>query len=422
MSRRTQAGQKELIARRMQIWQQKRISRGLAFLMVLAVSLCSVSLGGILVRKYYAGLQFQELETFCSLVAEETAELPEVSLLDAIKNRKTSDVSETTGILARYGYTASDFIGEGWNKGLWIAAGCFAASAFLFFLILYSQEKRNSRHLQMLTEYLERVNAGEGEILQREEDRRSLLQDEIYKTVTALYQTRDAALLAKQNYADNLANIAHQIKTPVTVISLSAQCLEQCMQEAGLHTGKEKAYIMQMKRQTERLAHLEESLLLLARIDAGTLALKKEKTDVFTLLVLAGDQLQPLFAEAGVIADIPELGEVTITADSEWFMEALINLMKNCLEHSRSGMAVHCFYEQNPLYITIRIWDEGSGFGKEDLLHLFERFYRGKKNYTEGIGIGLSLARSIIEMHNGVVSAANYPEGGACFEIRLYCH
>ncbi len=422
MSRRMQAGQKELIARRMQTWQQKGISRGLAFLMVLAVSLCSVSLGGILVQKYYAGLQFQEMETFCSLVAEETAELPEVSLLDAIKNRKTSDASETTGILARYGYTVSDFMDEGWNKGLWIAAGCFAVSVFLFFLILYLQEKRNSRHLQMLTEYLERVNDGEGEILQREEDRRSLLQDEIYKTVTALYQTRDAALLAKQNYADNLANIAHQIKTPVTVISLSAQCLEQCMQEVGQHTGKEKAYIMQMKRQTERLAHLEESLLLLARIDAGTLALKKEKTDVFTLLVLAGDQMQPLFDEAGVIADIPELGEVTITADSEWFMEALINLMKNCLEHSRSGMAVHCFYEQNPLYVTIRIWDEGPGFEKEDLPHLFERFYRGKKNDTEGIGIGLSLARSIIEMHNGVVSAANYPEGGACFEIRLYCH
>ena len=112
-------------------------------------------------------------------------------------------------------------------------------------------------------------------------------------------------------------------------------------------------------------------------------------------------------------------GEMAITADLDWTMEAMINLMKNCMEHNRGG-TVHCFYEQNPLYTQILIWDEGKGFFKEDIPHLFERFYRGKNAGEGGIGIGLSLSKEIIERQNGTIRAQNMPEGGACFEIRFY--
>ena len=99
-----------------------------------------------------------------------------------------------------------------------------------------------------------------------------------------------------------------------------------------------------------------------------------------------------------------------------------MNLMKNCMEASESGTTIHCSYEQNPLYVQIRIWDEGQGFEKEDLPHLFERFYRGKGSKDAGIGIGLSLSKAIIEMQNGIIRAFNLSEGGACFEIRFYSH
>lgn len=99
-----------------------------------------------------------------------------------------------------------------------------------------------------------------------------------------------------------------------------------------------------------------------------------------------------------------------------------MNLMKNCMEASESGTTVHCSYGQNPLYVQIRIWDEGQGFKKEDLPHLFERFYRGKGSKDTGIGIGLSLSKAIIEMQNGIIRASNLSEGGACFEICFYSH
>ena len=111
---------------------------------------------------------------------------------------------------------------------------------------------------------------------------------------------------------------------------------------------------------------------------------------------------------------------MSISADMDWTMEAVMNLLKNCLEHTPPGGSVYCAYEQNPLYTLIRIQDTGSGFVKEDLPHIFERFYRGKDAAGGGVGIGLALSKAIIERQNGILSARNLPAGGACFEIRFY--
>lgn len=117
--------------------------------------------------------------------------------------------------------------------------------------------------------------------------------------------------------------------------------------------------------------------------------------------------------------EIPEFGEMAVVADLDWTMEAVMNLMKNCMEHDRGGV-VRCSCAQNPLYTEILIWDEGEGFAREDIPHLFERFYRGKNAGEGGIGIGLALAKEIIERQNGTIRAKNRPGGGALFEIRFY--
>lgn len=110
---------------------------------------------------------------------------------------------------------------------------------------------------------------------------------------------------------------------------------------------------------------------------------------------------------------------MTVAVDLDWTMEAVMNLMKNCMEHG-NGKTVHCSYAQNPLYTEILIWDDGEGFLKEDIPHLFERFYRGKNAKEGGIGIGLALSKEIIERQNGTIRAKNRLDGGACFEIRFY--
>lgn len=289
----------------------------------------------------------------------------------------------------------------------------FTVGMLLYIFTYFYRNKAEAMRIRALAEYLEQVNIGKAVILSTSgEDEFSKLEDEIYKTVTFLYQTKDSAVQAKNNFAQNLSNIAHQIKTPITAISLSIQMIKQEYKSKHLE---------QVEKQLMRLTHLEETLMVLSRLDAGTLLLQKNEVDVFTLLVLAADNLQELLVNTGSLIDIPESGEMTVIADLDWTMEAIMNLMKNCMEHNPGG-TIHCYYSQNPLYTEIRIWDDGEGFAKEDMLHLFERFYRGQNAGEGGIGIGLSLAKEIIERQNGTIRAINKPDGGALFEIHFYSH
>jgi len=316
-------------------------------------------------------------------------------------------------VLASFGYHSSDFSALNFRQNLLFVLAGYVIGIFLFVVTFLWRNKVESRRIYTLIDYLEQVNSGKAAILSvNGEDDFSKLEDEIYKTVTSLYQTKDVAVQAKNDFAENLSNIAHQIKTPITAISLSVQTMQKKYSENKLE---------QIQKQLNRLTHLEEALLVLSRLDAGILAFQKEKTDIFTILVLAADNLQELFAKSGTSIEIPELGEMEIIADLDWTMEAIINLMKNCMEHHLGG-TIHCFYGQNPLYTEILIWDEGDGFSKEDIPHLFERFYRGQNACEGGIGIGLALSKEIIERQNGIIRAKNMPSGGACFEIRFYSH
>lgn len=391
----------------------ERKNIGILIGFVLAVSLLTASLTALFLRGCYSCIQFQGLGDICQRIIESQPEA-EQAVLSAVKEyRNGNAVLLEENILKTYGYSPEDFQRPVGNYGIFLAAVGFLAGGVLFLLTVLFWHRKDTARIRALTDYLEKVNIGSGGILLPDgEDDFSKLQDEIYKTVTELYQTREAAVKAKRNFADNLYNIAHQIKTPITSISLSAQMMQE----------DSSGHLEQIRQQTVRLAHLEEALLLLSRIDIGTLPLEKKEVDVFTLLMLAADNLQELFAQAEVAVQIPEAGEVVVLADMEWTMEAIMNLLKNCMEHTPPGGCVHCSYEQNPLYTQIRIWDTGAGFAKEDLPHLFERFYRGRDAQKGGIGIGLALSKAILESQNGTVSALNLPEGGACFEVRIYSH
>ena len=390
---------------------------------VAAVSLISSAVTVMLISSRYSRLQFDLVNVICGEVLEQEPEMKHI-VSAALKEYTggNADGVAMGDVLSVLGYDISDFSDSSVIYDIMFATTGFLAGIVLFAITFAFRNKTEAKRIEELLDYLEQVNMGKAVVLSVSgEDLFSKLEDEIYKTVTFLYQTKDAAVQAKNDFAENLSNIAHQIKTPITAISLSLQTLS----EMPMKKEYEKDRMEQIKKQLNRLIHLEESLLVLSRLDAGTLMFQKEDVDVFTLLVLAADNLQELFADSGTFIDIPESGEMAVTADLNWTMEAVINVMKNCMEHNAGG-TVHCSYGQNPLYTEILIWDEGDGFAKEDIPHLFKRFYRGKNADAggnirgSGIGIGLALSKEIIEHQNGTIRAKNLPNGGACFEIRLY--
>lgn len=381
---------------------------------VLSVSLIASVFTAMFIVNNYGQAHMQTLGEIFHRVIEKQPEA-ENAILETLKEYKFSpEISANENILSLHGYKQADLFPTAKTYiSVFILAG-FGIGCTLFLSTLIFWHRKVISRIQSLTTYLEKVNSGDSDVLfQVGEDDFSKFQDEIYKTVTMLYQTRDTALKAKNNFAENLYNIAHQIKTPITSISLSVQIMRE---------NPSPKYLDQIQGQLSKLTHLEEALLLLSRIDAGTLPLEIKTVDVYTVLMLAADNLQELLAKSNVSVDIPELSEMSIQADLNWTMETIINLLKNCMEHTPSGGAIHCSYEQNPIYTQIKIWDTGAGFAKEDIPHLFERFYRGQNAPHGGIGIGLSLSKAIIESQNGTISAKNLSDGGACFEIRFYSH
>ncbi|WP_373219245.1 sensor histidine kinase [Ruminococcus sp. 5_1_39BFAA] len=386
-------------------------------MVLLPVLVCVISIIGVSVFWQYEYRQaaFERVSKFCEIIIEGHPEA-EGQVLSALKKYHTladQEVKESR-FLEQYGYRNHEFFEDvPWNFLIPSVVLILLVICGVLFAIWYLN-RRNRMRIAELTRYLEQVNVGAaGTVIQMKEDEFSHLQDEMYKTVTSLYQTREAAVQEKANFADNLANIAHQLKTPITAAFLSLQLMKKTTPNV---------YGEQIERQLERLNRLEESLLTLSKIDAGTLHLEFSQVDIYTALNLAAENLNDLLMKENISVDIPDNGCIEIYGDMEWTMEALMNLVKNCMEHSKHGGTIHCDYSSNPLYVEILIWDDGEGFRAEDIPYLFERFYRGKGAAGNGIGIGLSLARSIFELQNGNITARNLWSGGACFEIRIYAH
>lgn len=389
--------------------------QGILLLFPLVILLLGTGFTSVLFYHVYQQTAYEHISAFCEIILENTPEA-EPQLLSALKDFHAltdQEVAENHH-LEKYGYRADEFCKDLPLYIFLLPFLLFLAAACAFAFVIRTFHRRIQKRIADLTEYLEQVNTGAvGTLIQAQEDDFSHLQDAIYKTVTMLCQTREAAVAAKSNFAENLANIAHQLKTPITSAFLSLQLMKK-------ETANE--YVTSMEKQLKRLNRLEESLLTLSRIDSGTLPFKQEQVDLYTALNLAAENLSDLLRKKHISVEIPENGCIEFSGDLEWTMEALMNLMKNCMEHSQSGGIVHCGYSENPLYVEVRIWDDGAGFDPEDIPHLFDRFYRGRRAVGNGFGIGLALARSIFELQNGTVTAYNLRNGGACFEIRIYSH
>ena len=323
-------------------------------------------------------------------------------------------------ILRQYGY----------GRGVYsFAPAWFGAAAYaipfgmllimLFFFGLYWRHKTKEaeKRTAALSGYLDRIMEGQYDTLMQH-DTGSELEDSIYKAVVLLREEREQAQRAKKNLADNMADLSHQLKTPAASIGLTLSLLKK---KAWDEETKED--IGRMEGQVSRFQQLVGSMLTLSRLDAGVLELEEKEFDLEEMLV---DAVQPFvrhMEEKGICFGIQGADGISLSGDFGWCSEAFGNIIKNCVEHTpeRGDISIVC--RDNPIYTEIVIQDSGGGFDEADLSHLFERFYRGAGSSKDSAGIGLALAKSIIEKENGTVTAENTETGGAGFYIKFYhCH
>lgn len=299
------------------------------------------------------------------------------------------------------------------------AAGIAAlATGALLLLWHIIASRRRYKQMADLAGELDRILHGyESYDLDRfSEGELSILQSELSKLIVALRSQSDELKNDKHRLADSMADISHQLKTPLTSINLALAML------ASPDTGFERRAELtrDISRSLSRLEWLVSALLKISRLDAGMAELAPRPVTLRELTDAAASPLAIALEVRGVElrADVDRSG--TVTVDPAWCAEALGNILKNCMEHTPSGGAVTVTGRVTPIFAELTVRDTGPGFDASELPYVFERFYRGKNSDAQSSGIGLALARSIIRSSGGTVKAENAPGGGACFTIRFY--
>lgn len=290
----------------------------------------------------------------------------------------------------------------------------FAGAIAVFLTVGYFRYRKVSR----LSIYLKRVlNGGRKlDVPDNVEGELSLLKNDIYKMVTKLETQAELLLEDKIYLANSLSDISHQLKTPMT----SMMVMTDILRDERLPFEKRQEFTAAIRSQLERMEWLLTSLLKMSKLDAGTIQFKSEDVQTAELVRKAVEHLQiPMeLKNQQLIIEIPE--EQRINCDIQWTAEAISNIVKNCMEHTQENGRILIYCEERGLYLQLVIEDNGEGIEPEDLPHIFERFYKGKNAGKDSVGIGLAMAKYILNIQNGQIEAESEKGVGSRFFIRLY--
>lgn len=295
--------------------------------------------------------------------------------------------------------------------------GIFTFLLCVVFIIVYlAGTYCRYKKIRNLAADVNKILHGDNEISLEEysEGELAILHSEIYKMTVRLREQQQKLLNDKIYLADSLADISHQIRTPLTSINL----LVQLLSEPDISGERRQKLSHELYGLLSRIDWLITVLLKMSKLDAGTVQFKAETVPLENLVQKACSPVLVPMELRGQLLVVNAEGN--FYGDVSWMCEAIGNIVKNCMEHTPEGGRIEINASENVLYTEITISDNGSGIAKEDLPHIFERFYKGKDSDDKSFGIGLALARMIIVGQKGTIKAENGKTKGAVFSIRMY--
>ena len=343
---------------------------------------------------------------------------------DVIELMLNQDISkkESKEILEKYGIDNLDTI-DYLNKNKKLKNTIFLINFTYIFLtisiivtIFILTIKKIYKKINNLSKYTNEIlnDNYSMDIREYEEGDISNLKNDLYKMTIKLKEQNDISLNDKKRLRETLSDISHQLKTPLTSMYVINELLYEELEE-----NKKNELLNRNQNSLERIEWLVTSLLKISRLDSGMEVLKQENIKIIDLINKSLDQIKiPLeLKNINVLVNCKE--DIKYKLDLSWTSEALINILKNAYEHTKKDGEIIINVIENPIYVEISITDNGCGISKEDLPHIFERFYKRKSN-KESIGIGLNMALKIVNLQKGDITVTSKVNEGTAFKIRFY--
>ena len=337
----------------------------------------------------------------------------------SILNSENEEIEDGKNTLIKYGINIENQNAIGQitnNKLLIINILSIIILVFAILVILYIYSRSESKKIKEIEKYIEAINNKNYtlKISENSEDEFSNLSNELYKTTVMLKEQASNSQKSQKTLQTNIEDISHQLKTPLTSISIM---LDNIIDNPDMEIETRQKFLHEINRQIEWFNWLVIALLKLSKIDSGTAVFTKKEINVEKIINHVIQNLAiPLEIKQQKI--IVNGNSSKFIGDYNWQLEALTNIVKNCIEHTPNHKNIYIEFEENNFYTKITIRDEGVGIAKEDIKHIFERFYKGKNSSENSIGIGLALSKSIIERDNGYIICTSKEGEGTTFEIK----
>lgn len=357
-----------------------------------------------------------------NIISEVVKNYPDVTEEEIIEIINSSD-NEASDILASFGIDINSMgvlksINDNFYRNLIINSIVLLVISIVIFLLIFFYDKKEKRELDKIVDYLKELNRGNYDLKidLNSEGILSILKNEIYTTTVMLREMASREYLDKITLKENLANISHQLKTPLTSISILVDNL--CDEEVDKKT--ELEFLNDIKRQVDNINYLVIVLLKLSRFDANVITFKKDDINVKKLILECMKNLDVIREVKNINIHVSGANDVEFIGDYKWESEAISNILKNAIEHTLNGKFIYISFKDKSLYTEIIIEDEGLGMSEKEKNRIFERFYKGSSTNSNNFGIGLSLAKEIITKDNGKIIVKSEVNKGTKFIIRYY--
>lgn len=356
-----------------------------------------------------------KLNVVIEKVIEKNPNITKEEILEIIEH---NDIKED--ILKEYGiYTDIDsyiLVNDTlYKKFLIIDLILFLILFLVFFLVVFKDKIVYKKNIRKLTKYFNSINLGnyDIDINDNKENELSILKNEIYKTTIMLKEQASNSQKDKYALKESLEDISHQLKTPLTAITIM---LDNVTSD-NIDNKVKMRFLSDIKKEVSNINFLVQNLLKLSRFDVNAITYNISLNKLEDIICESLNNLSSLSDLKNVKIKHIKNESVMLKCDYKWEVEAITNIIKNCIEHTENG-TVKISYNDCKTYIKLVIEDNGVGINKEDIAHIFERFYKGANSSKDSVGIGLSLSLSIIEKDNGKIDVES--KNGTTFTIRYY--